>query len=109
MVNWPNPDALLSHIISQTRSNVEFLVSQKQISDSDGRDIIAKLPTADSGAIVTLSQATQRATIGPPEPIQPSSNQTTPVRRGVPPPPRRAMRVRALWNWNDHGEARIVI
>lgn len=96
-----NADALLAHILSQTKSNIEFLISQDQISPADGREIIAKLPSADGPAVLALSQHTQRLALAPPEP-----NPVVPARRGVPPPPRRMVQVKALWDWNIDGQVR---
>jgi len=98
---------LLAHIVSQTRSNIDFLISQKQISKSDGQEIISKLPATDS-AVMALSQQAQHLALAPSEPSppntnsSPSPNQMVPARRGVPPPPRKPVQVRALWNWNDN-------
>ena len=38
-------NALLSHILYQTRQNVEFLIAQKQISSEVGQDILRKIPS----------------------------------------------------------------
>lgn len=104
VVTMANADALLSHILSQTKANIDFLISQKQISQADGRDILAKLPIADDNAIIALSQQTQNLAFAQSEPIPSPNNSVILSRRGVPPPPKRATHVRALWNWNDNGE-----
>jgi LAS seventeen-binding protein 1/2 len=103
-----DPSVLLAHIVSQTRSNINFLIAQKQISEADGREIIAKLHPAND-SISALSQQTQRLTLMPSETSPPNSspspspNPVVPVRRGVP-PPRRSMQVRAMWDWNSEGQ-----
>ncbi|OJA16406.1 hypothetical protein AZE42_05507 [Rhizopogon vesiculosus] len=56
---------LLDHIISQTRQNVDLLMSHNRISQSDGRDILAKLPSQGMGSIVSLTQQTQRLRMSP--------------------------------------------
>lgn len=99
-----NADALLAHILSQTKANIDFLISQKQISQADGRDILAKLPIADDGAVVALSQQTRNLALTQSEPTPSANNSMVPTRRGVPPPPKRTMQVRALWDWNNNGE-----
>ena len=105
-----DPSALLAHIVSQTKSNIDFLVSQNHISQADGKDIIAKLPATEDPAVAALTTQTQQLTVARSEPSRPNvspspaPNPAVPARRGVPPPPRRAVQVRALWNWNEHGE-----
>jgi hypothetical protein len=105
-----DPSALLAHIVSQTKSNIDFLVSQNYISQADGKDIIAKLPAAEDSAVAALSRQAQHLSLARPSvpdaSPEPSSNPVVPARRGVPPPPRRAVQVRALWNWNDDGRVR---
>ncbi|KIK10242.1 hypothetical protein K443DRAFT_53545, partial [Laccaria amethystina LaAM-08-1] len=69
------PLSLYAHIFSQTKQNVELLISQKQISQNDGQDILNKL----SAAFET-----------------PSSNKL------VPSP--ILSRARALWGFNEAGQ-----
>jgi hypothetical protein len=71
------PLSLYAHIFSQTKQNVELLISQKQISQNDGQDILNKL----SAAFET-----------------PSSNKL------VPSP--ILSRARALWGFNEAGQVR---
>ncbi|KAK7032890.1 SH3-domain-containing protein [Favolaschia claudopus] len=84
--------ALLAHIVSQTRQNVEFLISQRQISPADGRDIMAKLPIASDRSIVALEQQTQNLLITPP----PSLPQT--------PAAAQPVQAKALWGFNENGQ-----
>jgi hypothetical protein len=56
---------LLDHIVSQTRQNVELLISHNRLSRSDGRDILAKLPSTGAGSIISLTQQTQRLRMSP--------------------------------------------
>lgn len=67
----PDPAALIAHIVSQTRQNIEFLISQNELSRDLGRDILSKLPSSSSSSnndhsVMALSDATRRMTI--PEP-----------------------------------------
>ncbi|KAJ7454815.1 hypothetical protein FB451DRAFT_1342415 [Mycena latifolia] len=64
--------ALLAHIVSQTRQNVEFLISQRQISPTDGREILTKLPPVPDRTMVALEQQTQNLLITPPPSASPS-------------------------------------
>lgn len=99
-----NADALLAHILSQTKANIDLLISQKKISQADGHDILSKLPTVDDNAIVALSQQTRNLGLVQSAPTPSPNNSVIPSRRGVPPPPKRATQVRALWDWNNNGE-----
>ena len=90
--------ALLTHVVSQMQSNVDFLVSQNYISSSDASAIMSRLPTSPrDNQIVSQAQAMS---------INPS---VAPGRRGIPPPPPPASRVqaRALWPYNEDGHVRI--
>ena len=103
--------ALLAHIVSQTRSNIEFLIAQHQISEPDGQAIIAKLPPRSDPDVVGLAQQTQRLGIAPLEPSPTSRDSPSPnqvARRGVP-PPRQSVQVRALWSWNEGGQVHIIM
>ncbi|KAJ7284620.1 SH3 domain-containing protein [Mycena rebaudengoi] len=82
--------ALLAYLVSQTRQNVEILVSQNHISAADGRDILAKIPTASDRSMLALEQQTQSLLISAP-PAVPHSNR-----------PRNAQ-ARALWGFNEDG------
>ncbi|KAJ7116349.1 SH3 domain-containing protein [Mycena epipterygia] len=85
--------ASLAYIVSQTRQNVDFLVSQKHISAADGRDILAKLPSADR-SMLALEQQTQNLLITPP----PS---TGPPRSPVYPQQSQTVHAKALWGYNE--------
>ncbi|KAF7330344.1 SH3-domain-containing protein [Mycena venus] len=65
--------ALLAHIVSQTRQNVEFLISQRQITPENGREILAKLPNASDRSMTALEQQTQNLLITPPPSTGPPS------------------------------------
>ncbi len=54
-ISTMDSSALLAHILSQTKQNIEFLASQNKISPSDARDIIAKLPQDPSVGDITRS------------------------------------------------------
>ncbi|KAJ7183119.1 hypothetical protein C8R46DRAFT_1209291 [Mycena filopes] len=83
--------ALLAHIVSQTRQNVEFLISQQQISAADGRDILAKLPIS----MAALEQRTQNLLITPPPSTAPPYQPPT-------------VQARALWGYNE-GRVRYLV
>jgi hypothetical protein len=85
--------ALFNHIISQTRQNVEFLISHKQISPADGREILAKLPNASERTMAALEQQTQNLLITPPPSTGPPSYPQTPAAQTV--------RAKALWDYGD--------
>ncbi|EPQ54313.1 SH3-domain-containing protein [Gloeophyllum trabeum ATCC 11539] len=93
-------DPFLAHIISQTRQNIEFLVSRNVIPRADGDVVLAKLPSASDASVLALSQRTQDLVISGAS----APNPTPPPRRNVPPPPPRATRARALWDYNENGE-----
>ncbi|KAF9463840.1 hypothetical protein BDZ94DRAFT_1257563 [Collybia nuda] len=117
-----NPAALLAHIVSQTRQNVEFLISQNQISVDNGRDILAKLPSPSPSSsdayIEPLIQRTQNITLQSP----PTSTTTTVVTSPVPNPtlnlahttqstespppagPAVLFQAKAMWNYNEQGQ-----
>ncbi|THH21262.1 hypothetical protein EW146_g246 [Bondarzewia mesenterica] len=107
----PDTQALVSHIVSQTRQNVEFLVSQDEISREAGREILAKLPSASTASILALSEQTSRLMIPEPTisaPVSPPPPASTelgpPVRRNVPPPPVQLSRAKAIWGYNENGQ-----
>lgn len=85
---------LLDHIISQTRENVELLMSHNRISQSDGRNILAKLPSSQvAGSIISLTQQTQRLNMSP-TPTQgvtgnSANSHTSPLE------------ARAIWEWTS--------
>ncbi|KAJ7242759.1 hypothetical protein B0H12DRAFT_1131941 [Mycena haematopus] len=88
-------DSCFAHIISQTRQNVDFLISQRQISAADGREILAKLPTAPVTSMAALEQQTRNLLITPPSSGPPSYPQT---------PDAQNVRVKALWDFNEEDE-----
>jgi len=109
--SMPDPSALIAHIVSQTRENVEFLMSQGEISRDVGHGILAKLPTTSDVALRDLSEQTRRMTIPSPPLSQPSIDYGSPhrppsgppVRRNVPPSQPSMQRAKALWSYNENG------
>ena len=106
----PDPSALLAHIVSQTRQNVEFLMAHNEISRDAGQDILAKLPTASDITARELSDQTRRMTIRPSSPPTSSYDHPSapppgpPVRRVPPAQPQPSMqRAKALWSYNENG------
>ncbi|KAG2074180.1 SH3-domain-containing protein [Suillus decipiens] len=86
---------LLDHIVSQTRQNVELLMSHNRISPSDGRDILLKLPsTGVAGSIIAITQQTQRLSISP-APAHSAINSNVGLR--VP----SKLEARAIWDWES--------
>jgi hypothetical protein len=104
----PDSSALLAHIVSQTRQNVEFLMAHNEISRNEGQVILAKLPTANDITVRELSDQTRRMAIPPSSPPTSSYDSLPgpPVRR-VPPtqpqPQPSLQRAKALWAYNENG------
>jgi LAS seventeen-binding protein 1/2 len=106
--------ALLAHIVSQTRQNVEFLVAQNEISRDAGQRILSQLPGASDAAVLELAEQTGRMTI-PSPPSQPSNEYDRPpgppsgplVRRNSPPSQPSLQRAKALWSYNENGSVGI--
>jgi hypothetical protein len=88
----------LQHIVSQTRSNIDLLVSQNLLSQADAKEILAKLPSPQD-----LSSVVQQLALDSSEPTMLSPNPIVLARRGVS-PPKQMVKVRALWNWNEDGQ-----
>ncbi|KAF7375140.1 SH3-domain-containing protein [Mycena sanguinolenta] len=88
-------DPSFAHIISQTRQNVEFLISQRQIPAADGHEILAKLPTATapSSSMAALERQAQNLLITSPHPPGPQATLK---------PPAVHVRAKALWDFNEH-------
>ncbi|KAG6848915.1 hypothetical protein H0H93_012852 [Arthromyces matolae] len=82
----PESAVLLAHIVSQIKTNVDFLVEQNHLSQNDADKIIAKLPnpTYSSNNVPAARALPPRA----------------------PPVPQRAQEVqaRALWAYNENGQ-----
>ncbi|KAH9974840.1 hypothetical protein BJV74DRAFT_863315 [Russula compacta] len=101
--------ALIAHIVSQTRQNVEFLMAQNEISRDVGQGILAKLPTSNDLAIRELSEQTRRMTI--PAPLSPPQIDYDPTpgppsgppARRIQPPQPSLQRAKALWTYNENG------
>jgi len=100
--------ALLAHIVSQTRQNVEFLMAQDEISRDAGQRILAQLPNSSDIALRDLSEQTRHMTIPTPSP-HPSIDYDRasappsgpPARRNTQQPP-SMQQAKALWAYNDH-------
>jgi len=106
-----DPSALIAHIVSQTRQNVEFLVAQNEIPRDAGQRILSQLPNSNDVAVRELSEQTRRMAM-PSAPVQPSAEYDRPSRPPSGPPIRRAaaappqpalQRARALWTYNEDG------
>ncbi|KAG6840835.1 hypothetical protein C0991_004058 [Blastosporella zonata] len=68
---------LLTHIVSQIKANVDFLVEQNHLSPADANAFIAKLPSSNPRAV-------------PPAP--------------EPRPQQQQQQAKALWAYNENGE-----
>ena len=75
-------DQATEYIISQTKSNIQFLQSVNQISSEDARQIISKLPGQDRN-------------------LEDSSRSPSPY--GV----RPGASYRALWGYNENGQVNL--
>ncbi|KAG2058568.1 SH3-domain-containing protein [Suillus hirtellus] len=86
---------LLDHIVSQTRQNIELLISHNKLSPSDGRDILLKLPsTGMAGSMIAITQQTQRLSLSP-APAQSMINNNI----GLHASPK--VEARAIWDWTS--------
>ena len=105
--------ALLAHIVSQTRQNVEFLIAQDEISRDAGQRILAQLPNASDVALRDLSEQTRRMTIPMPSPQPPVEYDRPPAPPSGPPARRNAQQppslqqAKALWAYNENGSVSI--
>jgi LAS seventeen-binding protein 1/2 len=101
--------ALLAHIVSQTRQNVEFLMAQDEISRDAGQRILAQLPNSSDVALRDLSEQTRRMAIPTPSPQPPihydppsAPEPGPPARRNTQQPP-SLQQAKALWAYNENG------
>ena len=120
MPERPELSAFKAHVVAQTRSNVEFLMSQGMIERNDGHSFLAKLPTEDDPALRDLLEQTRRMTIPspslsqpsidyPPPPGPPPSASGPPARVNVPPAQPDVQRAKALWSYNENGLVGILL
>ena len=77
--------ALFAHILAQTRQNVELLIAHRQISETDGEEILSKLSAnvekhPEDVSVVSLTQKTQRLSMSPAPP---------------------KLEARAIWGWSS--------
>ncbi|GLB37117.1 putative SH3-domain-containing protein [Lyophyllum shimeji] len=107
----------LAHILLQTRASVRFLVTQKQVSEEDGKDIISKLPKPD---YLDESQADEAALVEKAQKLAVSGSSFSEAKPAAPayapppgppyqPPPsapsnNALFRARAAWDYNVSGE-----
>ncbi|KAL5526077.1 hypothetical protein ACEPAG_7415 [Sanghuangporus baumii] len=127
----PKSSALLAHIVSQTQSNIDFLVSQNYIRASDAAGILSKLAditvntqSASSNAgsetstvvssnedvrnpVLSVADRMRQLSMVPPsEPERapsPPKAVMMPARRIIPPPPPHVQQAKALWDYNADG------
>lgn len=107
--------ALLAHIASQTKSNINFLISQNYISPQDVEGLTAKLTALEDSPrrhnnVQPIAERNRQSTMNmnggnsdgswqgraqsPPRAVMPT-------RRPVPPPQTRPQQARALWDYGD--------
>ena len=106
----PDHSALLAHIVSQTRQNVEFLVAHNEISRDAGQRILTQLPSASDAAVRDLSDQTRRMAIPspPPQPSieydrSPGPPPSGPPIRRLPQAQPALQQAKALWSYNENG------
>jgi hypothetical protein len=102
--------AVLAYIVSQTRQNVELLISQGQLSLADGREILIKLPPATvfDQAMLSITKQAQEINLSPPNttspPIDHASVPGPPIGAYLPLQHSHTYQARALWNYNELGQ-----
>ncbi|KAH0833275.1 thioredoxin-like protein [Lanmaoa asiatica] len=79
------PHSLFAHILAQTRQNVELLMAHREISETDGKEILSRLSVnakrpSEELSVVSLAQQTQRLTMSPAPP---------------------KVEARAIWGWSS--------
>ena len=100
--------ALLNHVLSQTKANLQFLVSQNYISTTDASGLITKLSTLESsasGGVSSLADRTRQLNLNASN-ERPSSppRAVMPARRPIPPPlAPRVQQAKAVWDYNVDG------
>ncbi|KAH8109590.1 hypothetical protein DFH11DRAFT_1627110 [Phellopilus nigrolimitatus] len=106
----PQSSALLAHIVSQTKSNLDLLVSQNHLLASDVAGILSRLASIDSESSSSPELPIGQLTLydydnaGTPERSHSPPKAVLPTRRVVPPPsPLRTQRAKALWDYNENG------
>lgn len=103
----PQHAALLAHVVSQTKSNIDFLVSQKYITADDARAFNMKLSNIAGGSndISSLADQAQQLTLSAVRPVSPPKF-VSPVRRVPPSAPKPGVRnrVKAIWDYNENNQ-----
>ena len=96
--------AFISHLVSQTRANVDFLQAQGYLTKADATNIQSKLATAN----IKASDKSANPPISIPQP----HNQVSTYQPHPPQPPQLPQptpsypRARALWTYNEDGRVR---
>ena len=112
MPEQPELSAFKAHVVAQTRSNVEFLMSQGMIKRDEGHSFLAKLPAEEDVALRDLLEQTRRMTIPSPSLPQPSVDYPppsgspplgSPIHVNVPSAKPNVQHVKALWSFNENG------
>lgn len=79
------PHSVFAHILAQTRQNVELLMAHKQISETDGEEILSRLSVhaerhSEESSVVAQTRETQRLSMSPAPP---------------------KVEARAIWGWSS--------
>lgn len=107
--------ALLNHVLSQTKANLEFLVSQNYISNADASGIISKLSAIDTTAsasdVLSITDRTRQLNMNSNNERDRASSPpraVMPTKRPVPPPlAPRVQQAKAIWDYNVGGSVSI--
>jgi hypothetical protein len=93
--------AFVSHLVSQTRANIDFLQAQGYLTKADATNIQSKLATAN----IKASDESANPPVSIPQPHnQVSTYQPHPPQPTQPTP--SYPRARALWAYNEDGRVR---
>ncbi|KAF8969237.1 SH3 domain-containing protein [Flammula alnicola] len=107
----------IAYILSQTKENISFLLSNQQISPEDARDIISKLPGTPATVPRSISSGVSPVGLSMPfatvnsqdtaPPLKSPSTKISPLSRPPPPIPSSFLfEARALWSYNEDGRER---
>ncbi|KAJ3714948.1 hypothetical protein DFJ43DRAFT_1160611 [Lentinula guzmanii] len=94
-------EALVQHLIAQTRSNISFLISQHQISPTSGREILDRLPNVGVSIpdpVTALSEQASNFQISGPSTPPPASYGSRDH------PATASVKAKAVWGYNETGE-----
>ncbi|KAK1233100.1 hypothetical protein PQX77_003740 [Marasmius sp. AFHP31] len=102
-------DALLSHVVSQIETNVQFLISQNYIAQADASTLLNKLSTVNAGQTVAAPRSMPTPSVAAPSPfarrnVAPAPAPAPPAHAPAPvASPSQLPTCKALWAYNEHG------